>query len=149
MTQGSKEQQRLIKLCEKLDRTIGEIVQVAAVSGPLTRTDLIDLAAKAGVKHEDGSVPTYKNNRDAINAAISSGVLEYVGSSNAGPVQVAILLEDHVFRQALSGGLAERVRKQIEGQPKRSYGHVININEHEAIRNMRFAFYSDEFEKFR
>ncbi|MDP6720391.1 MAG: hypothetical protein QGF59_17140, partial [Pirellulaceae bacterium] len=76
MTRNSKEQQRLIRRYEKLDPTIREILQVAAVSDPLTRTNLFDLAAKAGVRHEDGSVPKYKNDRDAINAAIDTGILE-------------------------------------------------------------------------
>jgi superfamily II DNA or RNA helicase len=143
MTQHNKEQQQLIGLYRKLDPTIQEIVQVAAVCDPMARTNLFTLAVKAGVRHEDGSVPNYKNDRDAINAAIESGILEYVANSKTGPVQPAVLLDDYVFRQAFASGFAERVKKQIESQQTRRYSY--GINEHEGVRKMRFAFYGDNW----
>ncbi len=146
MTQNSKEQQRLIRFYEKLAPTIQEIIQVAAVSDPLARTNLFDLAVKAGVTHHDGSEPKYKNDRDAINAAIKSGILEYASKSKTGPVQPAVLLDDHLFRQAFASGLAERVKQQIEGQQKRRYSY--GVNESEAVRNMRFAFYGDNWKEW-
>ncbi|MCG8650068.1 MAG: hypothetical protein MI861_09550, partial [Pirellulales bacterium] len=149
MTQHSKEQQRLIRLYAKLDPTIQEIIQVAAVADPLARTNLFALAVNVGVRHEDGSAPNYKNDCDAINAAIDSGVLEYVAKSKTGPVQVAVLLDDYVFRRAMATGLAERVKTQIESQNRgRRYSYSYCINEHEAVRNMRFAFYGDDWKAF-
>ncbi len=148
MTQFGTEQQRLIGLYEKLDPPIRMIVQVAAVADPLARTNLFELAEKAGVRHEDGTALTYKNDGDAINAAINAGVLEYVSNSKTGPVQVAVLLQDLVFRQAFSSGLAERVKQHVDGQRRkygyRSYGGY-GVNENEAVRNMRFAFYGDDW----
>ncbi|MEM6688819.1 MAG: SNF2-related protein [Planctomycetota bacterium] len=150
MMQISKEQQRLIELYENLDPWIQEMVQVASVSEPLARTNLFELAVKVGVSHQDGSLPKYTNDRDAINATIEAGILEYVSKSKTGPVEVAVILEDYVFRQAFSSGLAERVRVQIERPKPRghSYSFFYRINEHEAIRNMRFAFYGNDWESF-
>lgn len=148
MTQNSNEQQRLIRLYEELDPTIKEIVQVAAVSEPLARTNLFDLAVNAGVRHEDGRLPKYQNDRDAINAAIDSGVLEYVATSNTGPIQPAVLIDDYVFREGFASGLAGRVLKVIESDPRRRFRFRYDINEHEIVREMRFAFYGGDWNKW-
>lgn len=145
MTPNSKEQQRLIGVYEELAPAIKEIVQTSSVTGPLARTNLFKVAVKAGVRHEDGSLPAYKNDRDAINAAIDAGVLEYV--SNSGPVQPAVLLHDYVFRQAFDSGLAERVKKQTENKPTSSKfsNYAYYASEDEVAREMRFAFYGDDW----
>lgn len=146
ITENGKLQQRLIKAYEKLEPTLQAVVQVLEVSGPQSRTFLFDLAAKAGVKNEMGRGPTYKDHRDAINAAIDSGVLEYVNKSKTGPVQPAVLLADYLFRQAFTSGLAERVRAQIEGKKKHRYSY--GINKDEVVQEMRFAFYGGNWTLF-
>ncbi|MCB1958044.1 MAG: hypothetical protein KDG55_20360, partial [Rhodocyclaceae bacterium] len=146
MTQSSKEQQRLIGLYEKLDPTLREVVQVAAVSDPLSRRDLFKLAGEAGVSQEDGLKPQYKNDRDAVDAAIESGILEFVAKPNASPLQAAVLLQDFAFRQAFASGLAERVREQIDGGRQRRRGYA--LDEDKAVRDMRFAFYADNWDEW-
>lgn len=145
-THTSREQQRLIKAYEKLAPAIREIIQVAAVTEPLARTNLVRLAVQVGIRHEDGRVPDYKNDRDAINAAIDAGVLEYVSKSKTGSVQPAVLLDDCVFRQAFSSGLAERVKDRVERQPnRRRYSYSYYVDENTIVRDMRFAFYGDDW----
>lgn len=144
MMQITKEQRRLIGIYEQLAPAIREIVQVASAAEPLARTNLVRLAVKAGVRHEDGSVPSYKNDCDAINASIDAGILEYI--SKSGPVQPAVLLHDYVFRQAFESGLAERVKKQTESEPKhRRYSDRYSVAESKIVRDMRFAFYSNDW----
>ncbi|MCA9185491.1 MAG: DEAD/DEAH box helicase, partial [Planctomycetales bacterium] len=150
MTQISIEQQRLIALYEQLAPVVRELVQVAAVSDTLARTNLIELAGRAGVRHDNGSELKYTHDVGAIDAAINTGVLEYVAKSKTGPVRVAILLQDLAFRHAFASGLAERVKQQIDRQQRstvrlRGYG----INEDEAAREMRFAFYGNDWKQWR
>ncbi len=148
MAQYSNDQQKLIGIYERLKPVIKEIVQVASVTEPLARTKLFTLASKAGVRREDGSIPSYKNERDAINAAIAAGVLEH--ASKMGPVQPAVLLHDHVFRQAFTSGLAARVKEQIESQSKnRRYSYNFYSDEDEIARDMRFAFYGNDWKTWK
>ena len=150
MMQDSKEQQRLIGIYEKLAPAIREIVQVASVTEPLARTNLFNLAVKVGVRHRDGSVPNYRDDRDAINATIDAGILEYASKSKTGPVQPAVLLEDYVFRQAFADGLAARVKNQIESQPKhRRYSYSYYVDESKIVSDMRFAFYSGDWKAWK
>ncbi len=148
MTQYGTEQRRLIERYENLDPTIRMIVQVAAVADPQARTKLLTLAGKAGVRHQDGTTLNYKNDAAAINAAVDAGVLEYVAASKTGPVRVAALLQDLVFRQALASGLAERVKQQVDGHRYRYRYGGFGVNEEEAARNMRFAFYGDDWKQW-
>lgn len=148
MTPIEKEQRRLIGIYDKLAPTIKKIVQTASVTRPLARTSLLQLAAEAGVRHEDGSVPNYKNAGEAINAVIESGVLEYV--SKSGPVQPAVLLHDYVFRQAYASGLAARVKELTERKPKHSNCSYLRYgNEHEVGREMSFAFYGGDWKTWK
>lgn len=142
MMQTSKQQKRLIGLYAKLEPTIQEIVQVAAVSGPMGRTDLFALAAQAGVREENGRQPKFnKTNRDTIKTVIGSGILEFAETSKSGPVQVAALLDDYLFRQALASGLADRVNGQIESKGKCRNGFRRYIEQEDVGRILRLAFY--------
>ena len=142
------EQQKLITRYEQLDPTIKKIVQVAAVAKPMARTSLIELSVKAGVTHENGRTPSYKQDRDALNQAIDEGLLCYVSKAKTGSVEVAAALVDYVFRQALSEGLAKAVVKAID-ETTPSWAYRYRFDEQTAIRKMRFAFYDGEWETWK
>lgn len=143
------EQQRLlISAYEQLDLVMKKIVQVASVDGQMSRTILMGRAAKVGVTHEDGRKASYKEDRDALNAVIDQGVLEYVAKSKTGPIEVTPLLDDYVFRQAIHSGVAGAVvdaDKSRNRDPNFGY-----YSRHDAtiLRDMRMAFYGNDWESW-
>ena len=139
-----EKQRLLIYAYEELDSGIKKILQVASVAKPMARTNLIGLAAKLGVTHEDGRTPSYKDDRDALNAMIDQGLMEYVAKSKTGPVQVTNDLDDYVFRQTYKNGLAKAVVDAEDariGSQRFAYHYC---DEDTAIRQMRMAFYGND-----
>jgi len=141
-----KKQRQLINAYEQLDSGMKKIVQVASGSDdPMPRTNLIGFAAKVGVTHEDGRTPSYKEDRDALNDVIDQGLLEYVSKSKSGPVQVAILLDDYVFRQAFHDGVAKATIDADGDQSRNQRFAYPSYDENTVIRNLRMAFYGNDW----
>ena len=142
----NNKQKTLIRKYKKFDSTIKKIVQVSAVAfKPMARTNLIPLASKAGVRHEDGRLPNYKDIRDELNAAIETGVLEYVSNSKTGPVAVDALIIDYVFRDAFDSGLAKSVMGQFGQELPHRSSYYRYHDQEPIVREMRMAFYQGEF----
>ena len=140
------EQQRLIDAYERLDVGIQGVVQVAAVIKPTARTHLISAAARAGAKHADGRASSYTADRDAINEAIDLGVLEFVKTKN-GPVRVAPLIDDYVFRQAFRQGIAQESAK-ISNRARGGASWIYAYDQREILYDMRMAFYGRDHEQW-
>jgi len=141
-----EKQRQMIHAYNGLDSGIKKILQVASVAKPMARTNLFSLAARLGVTHEDGSTPSYKDDRNGLNAAIDQGLLEYVAKSKTGPVQITNELDDYVFRQAFQDGIAKAVVDADDAKDRSHRFTFYYYDEHTAIRQMRMAFYGNDWE---
>ncbi|MCA9148061.1 MAG: DEAD/DEAH box helicase [Planctomycetales bacterium] len=154
MTQFVKRQQQLIESYEKIDPSIRQLVQLPVADEPMSRSKLFELASRVGAKHADGRALTYKSDASAIDAAIKAGVLECEGYSKSGRIHVAGALQDYVFRDAFATGIAQRVKGYYDDLQKKSgsrfsYGFRFGWNEDKILRNMRFAFYANDWEEWK
>jgi hypothetical protein len=61
-------QQALIDAFDKLDSSMKQLLQVAAVSDLMARTNLIELSNKGGIRNANGRMLVYREDRAAIDA---------------------------------------------------------------------------------
>ncbi len=85
-----------------------------------------------------------RNDRDALNAMIDQGLMEYVAKSKTGPVQVTNDLDDYVFRQAYQSGLDKAVVDADVPRIRSQRFAYHYCDENTAIRHRRMAFYGND-----
>ena len=139
-------QQALINAYQQLDSVMKQIMQVAAVTDPMARTRLLSSAAEMGVTHANGRAPSYKEDRDALNAIIDQGLMQFVGKSGSGSIQVAGLLDDYVFRDAFRNGIAKAVADKNWFRPYALASWEFSNDPEIARRSMQLAFYSGDWQ---
>lgn len=108
-------QKKLVRKYEKLSPASKNVLQLmSVVYKPVNRTEVVSLAAKAGIKDKNGKALVYKTFKQQLDSLIQCGVIHF--HFRNGPVVVDEYLLDCVFQDAFLSENYQSFKQAIEEQ---------------------------------